>query len=70
MTDYSCSLNSSKDLNRSSPKQTTYTAAYQFSCFSEYTKSNKQKLFFTNLSDKLLFQQAAAVLNMATAYAK
>jgi hypothetical protein len=31
-----------KNLSRSSAKQVASAAAYQFSCFSEYTKSSQQ----------------------------
>jgi hypothetical protein len=54
------------NLSRSSVKQVASAAAYQFSCFSEYTKISQQaEVAFINFSDKLLFQQAAAVPNRA-----
>jgi hypothetical protein len=51
------------NLNRSSAKQLASAAAYQFSCFSEYTKSSQQAE--AAFHHKLLFQQAAVVPNRA-----
>jgi hypothetical protein len=51
------------NLSRSSTKQVASAAAYQFSCFSEYTKSSQQAE-----SDKLFFQQAAVVPKRAIEY--